>query len=141
VKVITVRQPWAWAIAMGHKTVENRTWTTSYRGPLAIHSAKRWDDYAMEALTTVIHTMRDLDIATPPTLAHDLPYSDVGRVLAVVDLVDICDGKPGCDCGPWAMGGHKHWRLANVRRLVVPTPAKGRLGLWNFDVDGQEAAA
>ena len=41
-KAISLWQPWASAIAAGVKTVETRSWPTSYRGPLAIHAAKRW---------------------------------------------------------------------------------------------------
>lgn len=37
---LTIRQPWAQLIAAGIKQWENRTWKTSYRGPLAIHAAK-----------------------------------------------------------------------------------------------------
>jgi ASCH domain len=39
-KVISIRQPWAWLIVNGYKCVENRTWSTSYRGPIFIHAAK-----------------------------------------------------------------------------------------------------
>lgn len=37
-KALTIRQPWAWLIVAGHKPVENRSWSTKYRGPLAIHA-------------------------------------------------------------------------------------------------------
>ena len=36
--VITIRQPYAELIARGVKRVENRTWSSKYRGPLAIHA-------------------------------------------------------------------------------------------------------
>jgi len=39
-KAITIQQPWAEMIARGLKRVENRTWRTSHRGPLAIHAGK-----------------------------------------------------------------------------------------------------
>jgi len=35
-KALTVRQPWAHHIAQGLKTIEVRSWRTSYRGPLLI---------------------------------------------------------------------------------------------------------
>lgn len=41
-KCLSIRQPWAWAIFHG-KDVENRTWTTKYRGELLIHAAKTFD--------------------------------------------------------------------------------------------------
>jgi hypothetical protein len=43
-KELSIRQPWAWLIIAGHKDVENRSWTTTYRGPLLIHAARRPDD-------------------------------------------------------------------------------------------------
>jgi hypothetical protein len=39
-KALTVFQPYASLIAFGSKWVENRSWPTSYRGPLAIHAGK-----------------------------------------------------------------------------------------------------
>jgi len=39
-KALTIRQPWASLIAAGVKTIETRSWSTSYRGPLAIHAGK-----------------------------------------------------------------------------------------------------
>ncbi|MHB1773386.1 MAG: ASCH domain-containing protein [Acidimicrobiales bacterium] len=38
-KALSLHQPWASLIAIGVKKVETRHWTTSYRGPLAIHAA------------------------------------------------------------------------------------------------------
>lgn len=42
-KALTIRQPWASLIAHGVKTIETRSWSTKYRGPLAIHAGHRWD--------------------------------------------------------------------------------------------------
>ena len=40
-KALSVKQPWANLIASGRKTIETRTWSTSYRGPLLIVSSKK----------------------------------------------------------------------------------------------------
>lgn len=40
-KVPSLWQPWASAIALGLKTWETRGWATSYRGLIAIHAAKQ----------------------------------------------------------------------------------------------------
>lgn len=40
-KALTLWQPWATLVALGVKTIETRSWSTSYRGPLAIHAATR----------------------------------------------------------------------------------------------------
>src|SRR5262245_47747274 len=72
---LTVGQPFAWAIVAGHKTVENRSWATHYRGPLLIHAAKaRHHDQAT-------HLDDEMTIEVPAKLAY-------GALLGVVDLVD-----------------------------------------------------
>ena len=40
-KILSVRQPYAWLIARGMKAIENRTWTTRYRGPVLIHASQK----------------------------------------------------------------------------------------------------
>jgi hypothetical protein len=41
---LSIRQPWAALIALGRKTIEIRTWKTSFRGPVLIHAAKLIDE-------------------------------------------------------------------------------------------------
>src|SRR6185437_11126448 len=40
---LSLWQPWATLVAIGAKRIETRHWHTHYRGPLAIHAAKRKD--------------------------------------------------------------------------------------------------
>lgn len=42
-KVITLIQPWATLIALGEKQIETRSWSTKYRGEIAIHAGKKID--------------------------------------------------------------------------------------------------
>ena len=42
-KALSIMQPWAWLIVNGHKSVENRTWNTNYRGQLLIHAGRKQD--------------------------------------------------------------------------------------------------
>ena len=39
-KALTLTQPWASLVAIGAKRIETRSWSTPYRGLLAIHAAK-----------------------------------------------------------------------------------------------------
>lgn len=47
-RVLTIEQPWAWAIMEGFKDVENRDWILKYQGILAIHSSKTFDKEGYE---------------------------------------------------------------------------------------------
>lgn len=133
-KALTVRQPWAWAIARGHKPIENRSWTTSYRGPLAIHAAAKWDDDREYVLREVVARIREQGGLLPKTLADDLPYSGTGRIVAVANVVGMCTSLFGCGCGPWTVPGERHWRLADAHPVDGPV-VRGRLGLWDVDLE------
>jgi len=43
VKALSIQQPWAWLIVNALKDIENRDWTTDYRGILLIHAGKQMD--------------------------------------------------------------------------------------------------
>lgn len=110
-KAITIRQPWAALIVAGIKDIENRTWTTKYRGPLLIHvGATNWSPLSQFVPKAAI-----------PSL-----YS---CILGVVDLVDVVESHPS----PWFEGPYG-WVLANPRPMR-PVPIAGRLGLFEVEDD------
>ncbi|MFE5730254.1 hypothetical protein ACFQ7A_04980 [Streptomyces sp. NPDC056528] len=116
-RALTVRQPWASAIAHADKRTENRVWPTSYRGPVLIHSA-RTIDRAANRHAPMSAIVRGLQL-------------DLGAVLAVARLVDCHDGTDErTPCTPWAMKGHHHLVLDDVTALPLPVPWQGRLQLW-----------
>jgi hypothetical protein len=141
-RILTVRQPWAWAIMQGWKNVENRSQNIAgrYRGPVAIHAALQ-QDRAPEG--HVLYTAQDgwLAWAENPV---GLPWREnLGSIICVVDLVathhaDSCPthaaGAAGPMCSWWAEPGDLyHLELANPRRLSEPIPYRGALGLRRLD--------
>src|ERR1700744_4583034 len=81
-KALSLWQPHAQAIALGLKPWETRDWPTRYRGPLAIHAAKRqWTD------TGPWHddARRKLRRAMESGFAFGMAY---GAVVCVAELVD-----------------------------------------------------
>jgi hypothetical protein len=119
VRVLTVKQPWAWALIHGPKRVENRSWPTAYRGPLLIHAGKRPD--------VISPAIRALLPELPP--AERLDY---GAIVGVVDLVDCVPyvevaGQPFAE-GPWC------W-LVREPRPLTPLPCRGALSLWQPPAD------
>jgi len=139
VKALSITRPWSELILRG-KDVENRTWTTGYRGSLLIHSAQSWEKIAIPYAEFVeLRLGTDFGVAEMSRRPADHPTGIVG----VADLVDVCSHfvAPGiepvwpCPCGPWAMAGQYHWRLTNARRLPEPVPCRGALGLWSPPAD------
>lgn len=45
-KILSIRQPWAYLITRGVKDIENRSWPTKYRGPFLIQASLNVDRQA-----------------------------------------------------------------------------------------------
>ena len=157
-KALTSTQPWATLVAIGAKKIETRSWSTPYRGPLAIHAAKRipkeydslWLD---EPFLSVLHSAGIVSISPSDLLAvfgggtkYQL-HADklhLGCVVATCKLARI--DKIGD--GYWkyitrnerAFGdytaGRFAWVLEDIQSLPEPIPARGALGLWDWDEQG-----
>lgn len=150
-RIMTVRQPWAWAIIHGGKDVENRVRNIAgaYRGPVAIHAGLG------------VGSSRDFmeNAAVIGRLGKPVPFGlTYGSIIGVVDLVDVhsasviggcgrmdnhCAEHPnGCrhHCSPWAVGPapdgwYQHLVLADPRPLRETIPFKGALGLRKLEED------
>ena len=161
-RILTVRQPYAWAIIHGGKGVENRVRSLGpYRGLVAIHAGLRWSEPGAgdQEVRRAAHSSegsRDADDGDPDA-ADLLDEGDdrfvIGMVIGVVDLTDVHESR-ACEvemqhvqdgpvitwrCSLWSMPDHHHLTLDNPRPLARPIPAKGRLGLWRPDADLEAA--
>ena len=119
IKTLSVKQPWAWAIANGLKTIETRTWIPHHRGETLIVSSLKPDKLMLDWLVS----QRGADI---------LKQIEYGKALAIADLVECrrmvrADAKAAM-C-PYYEGAYG-WVLVNVRKIKKPYPVKGRLGLY-----------
>ncbi|MEZ0095046.1 hypothetical protein [Streptacidiphilus sp. EB129] len=111
---LTIRPPWSTLITLGIKSIENRPWTTRYRGPLLIHAGRTLDRIAL----------------TLPTVTDALTTDQhhPGHIVAVAHLAD-CHPDDG-PCTPWAQPAHHHLVLTDIRPLPQPIAHRGTLGLW-----------
>lgn len=124
IKALSFRQPWAELVLQGKKSLDLRTWSTRYRGPLAVYASQtvekeRCQEYGI-----------DPDRVT------------TGAVIGLVDLVGIVE----LDDASYAARANEHlsgrqfhapmfgWEFANPRPLAEPQPAKGRLLLFEVDI-------
>jgi hypothetical protein len=122
VRALTLQRPWGFAILRLAKDVENRSWSTRYRGPLLIHQGKTADPDA---------------VYFPPLIAasdlveqHDADRDAGGVVLGWVHLAGCHLERPGCCLSRWALPGVWHWTLDRPRPLAQPVTARGSQGLW-----------
>lgn len=114
---LTLKRPWPLAIARLGKDVENRTWSTSYRGPLWIHAGKAWD-------ASAIPWMESKGLLTP-----DFPRDDSEHPSGV--LVASCElvGVRTAVTSRWWNGAGYAWMLRDARE-IPHEPVRGAQGLW-----------
>lgn len=140
-KALTLTQPWATLVAIGAKAIETRSWRTTFRGPIAIHAAQGFPEEAEE----ICHKdpFRSVLNAAGIHRTGELPR---GAIVAVAVLLDCWQFDWGSaeripisglyppheisfgDLSPGRWG----FKLANVRALTTPIPARGMLGLWEL---------
>jgi|GEM_PF-4590028 len=121
VRCLSVRRPWANLIVAGYKLIENRTWTTGYRGRVVIHAGKTWDHAG--AATAV-----DLGALGMDSLDHC-----AAGYLGSVRLDDVHAADDCCTGFGDPTPGVYHWVLSDPIALSAPLPGRGRLGLYSCD--------
>ncbi|MCC9708227.1 hypothetical protein E4N62_24985 [Streptomyces sp. MNU76] len=112
VRALTLWQPYASAVAVLGKDIENRGWSPTFRGLILVHAGLGTDRVALR------HVPHDLE----------LPRGAVVAVARISGAHTDCDGQ----CSTWAdLDSEWHWELSDVVRLPTPvTQVKGRQRIW-----------
>lgn len=126
-KTLSIHQPWAWLIVHGYKTVENRSWRTNHRGPLAIHASRTIDHDAFD--NVIAQCIAAGEPLTPAELAE---MSITGAVIGTVDVID-CTHEPESTDICWHNTGCLAWILRNPQP-ISPVPARGMPGLFDIQL-------
>lgn len=125
IRVLSIRQPWAWLIMHGGKDIENRTWTTKIRGRVFIHASKgvvksEWEEAwnFVNKISPGIWQKGKLEIK-PGTIER-------GGIIGSVEIVN-CVRKSE---SPWFVGTHG-FMLRNPQPAPF-YPYKGQLGFFSI---------
>jgi hypothetical protein len=112
-KALSVRQPFAWCIVAGTKPIENRTWNTTYRGPLLIHAAVK------------PHLMTIAEVEHTWGAVIDRGALRYGGIIGRVELVDVVREH----ASPWFQGPFGF--VLQSPRAVEFLPMTGKQGLFD----------
>lgn len=123
-RALTITPAWAWAIVHAGKRIENRSWTTNYRGSILIHADLR------ERPTD----RQDVEAIIGRPLPREIERGAFVARATLVDVVRIDDrwierSRAQQALGPWAVGPYC-WILEDVEPYTWPIKATGRQGLW-----------
>src|SRR5450830_1730345 len=124
IKAMSYHQPYAWMLANGHLDIDDRTWGTPHRGPLAIHASKAFSQHYYDYVKHI------LGIDIPP-----IEQMEFGGFVAVVNLKDCL--RPGAPTdvpyerrahgGPHCYG----WVVDQVEKIEF-IPWRGQQGLFDI---------
>lgn len=144
-KALTLTEPWATLVALGKKRIETRSWSTPYRGPLAIHVARGFP-----------RDCRDLCLREPfrsalGELAEQLSRGELKRgIIVAVCTLTACKriliGKTAKDTllddlymrepdePELSFGNYEPGRFGWILENIVACPdeieVRGALGVW-----------
>lgn len=122
-KALSIKNPWAWLLQTGKKTIETRTWRTDHRGKILICVSKQDDDEAMQWL----HGIESIDFKTMK--------DQRGMAIAIARLYD-CRKMSERDESAAQCGYDESlfsWCLSDIE-TIKPFKVRGQLGLFDVDI-------
>lgn len=132
-KAISLWQPWASLWASGRKRFETRHWQTGYRGPLAIHAAKKLIADPGADLEAI------LIAAFGGQWARDLPRGCLlasGRLIATYQTQSLVGQLSDEELAQGDFhAGRFAWKIVELTLLVRPLPWRGQPGLFEIPDD------
>lgn len=119
---LSIRQPWAYLIAMGYKDIENRSWKTDKRGAFLIHAGQTFDHDGYE---WVYDNMLRLGLSVLPAPQDFYMGGITGRA----EITGCVEDSPS----PWFFGRYG-FTISNAEPLPF-MPYKGKLGFFNANYE------
>lgn len=129
---LSLQPPWWWAVLHLGKDIENRPWSTRFRGRIWLHASRAYvhrsvidDLWYIQRIVPGCQT-KILEAGHP----HRFLRAHGGTIVGSVEIVDCVTES----ASPWFSGKYG-FVLANPIALAEPVVCRGALGL--FEVDPQ----
>lgn len=126
-KVLSIREPFASLIMENTKTIETRSWKTSYRGELYIHSCLSYSKSSNEKeALKLLKGKTQFGVIMCKCNLIDCIYMDENYIKKIKEK-----NPTNFKCGRYEIGRYA-WVLDNIEPLSTPIQTKGKLGIWNY---------
>ena len=132
-KVLSIKEPFATLIKNQKKYIETRSWKTNYRGEIYIHAS----------LTKIGSSINER-IELIKLIGNDaMNYGNIICKCQLVDCIEMTEEyinkikneePQEFICGNYAQGRYA-WILKDIEPLANSIPAKGQLGIWNYELN------
>ncbi len=115
-RCISIRQPFAWLVAIGIKDVENKERSTRFRGRILIHTGQNRD-------------FLDKFLEDNSNQNFEPDWFPLGAIIGAADLVDCQEMNETLEGNVWS-GGPKCYIFRNPHWFQKPIPCKGQVTLF-----------
>lgn len=142
VTVLTLYQPYASLVVMGHKRFETRAFKPRYRGRLLIHASSKIPDFVYKLDVPFHKYIKDISALPTGKILGEVTMTDVYPTEAwkngVLDeLLEIpSTSQRDRAIEEWYFGdyspGRFAWKLENPIAWQNPMPVGGQLNLWKY---------
>lgn len=131
-KVLSLKEPFATLIKNKKKYIETRSWKTNYRGEIYIHASLTKIGKSIDGRAELINLIGD----------DEMNYGNIICKCQLVDCIEMTEEfinkiknkeYQQYICGNYALGRYA-WILEDIEPLEKPIPAKGQLGIWNYNL-------
>jgi len=132
-KALSLLQPWASLVIIGAKTIETRSWQTTYRGELLIHASRNRKGGILCQEPPFSNYIKSFDSLPFGAIIGSVQLKDV----LPVELLLLPDAKLAAltleekAFGDYTKGRYA-WVLQNPVAFAKPIYINGSLGLWNY---------
>lgn len=125
IRILVVRQPWAWAIAAGLKRYENRSWE-----PGKVNGVP-WRGWILILAGASLKGEQDARLRMGSLVPPVIPPPDLvrGKIVCAVRLHDVIR-EDSRRRDAWCEPGQKWWELRDLLRFPTPVHCRGQQGLF-----------
>lgn len=145
IRVLTLKQPWAYLFARGLKKNETRSFNTNFRGELYIHASAKVDFNDLELMHQDKHFKKCI-----PDRSLLVQGAIIGKAIITESVPteklsnDHYFSKTSryVNDQEWAFGDYRENRFAWIAKdhkmLVKAIPCRGMLGIWRYEVPEEQ---
>lgn len=146
---LSIRQPWCWVILNLGKDLENRHWSTDYRGQFLMHASKGMTKAEYYGCIEFCQGVLGTSILGKFPALKALPRGGIVGAASIADVIPPCkDCETHPDhgvirpCGKrhgWHMPEQYAFRLERVRPSPKFVECSGKLGFFKVGQDVERA--
>jgi len=121
-KALSFKQPWAWLMCKGFKDIENRNWSTKFRGRIYVHASKSKTDMDKETLAFILKRLTNRQASEFMLAYTRLTF---GAIIGELNITGCMDLHPST----WFFGKYG-FTVSNPYLYEIPIPCKGMLNFF-----------